>query len=350
VGGLWRAVDVSESVTGRELGAGVATATPTTQPDIYQNTNISTIDDPTAIHAAIESKQPPALYVNSMIIFLWIGLVGMTAKVGIRLVMHFVPPGTSRLITILAACVVPTAIAIFLFFRSRTPKVGASDRRLPDGFREDARIRVVGPEQRVRAVLASVSKDAAFEPVIQRLVLGHAYEVAPTKSVNWFTGTTPPVQWRTDVGWTWQALVIGAAVASGLYFALWAAMGTWQRIDVFLIWALLGAALAAVSLAKPAFVRIAPGVLDIQESGWLGIGPLKTTRYDLRRARIYIDLKQGVARIEDNARTTRRTVCIRPAAMAWPRSPAWWACWKAVLEGAVTNAETPGLPEDELLG
>jgi hypothetical protein len=347
-------VDVSESVTGRELGAGVATATPTTQPDIYQNTNISTIDDPTAIHAAIESKQPPALYVNSMIIFLWIGLVGMTAKVGIRLATHFVPVGPSRLITILAVCGVTTAIAIFLFFRSRTPKVGDANHRLPDGFREDARVRVVGPEKWVRAVLANITKDAAFEPVIQRLVLGHAYDKSVPRGsnvrTNWFTTTAPSGEWESGGGWSWTGALIGATVAGGLYVALWAAMGTWQRLDIFLIWALLGAALAAVSLAKPAFVRIAPGVLDIQESGWLGIGPLKTTRYDLRRARIYVDLKQGVARIEDNARTTRRTVCIRPAAMAWPRSPAWWACWKAVLEGAVTNAETPGLPEDELLG
>jgi hypothetical protein len=246
-----------------------------------------------------------------------------------------------------------TAVAIWLWFRSRTPRVG-DEHRLPGGFREDARIRVVGPEQRVRAVLASVSKEAAFEPVIQRLVLGHAYDVTPSKGsktqTNWFTKTTPPGEWRTDIGWTWQSLLIGTAVAGGMYLGLRAIMGSWQRIDVFLIWALMGGALAAVSLAKPAFVRIAPGVLDIQESGWLGVGPLKTTRYDLRRARIYIDLKQGVARIEDAARNTRRAVCIRPAAMAWPRSPAWWACWKAVLEGAVTGAETPVLPEDELLG
>jgi hypothetical protein len=341
---------VAESTTGSELAAGAATATPTTQPDIYQNTNILEANDPSAIHAASKSEQPPALHVNSMIVFLWIGLVGMTAKVGVRLASNFMPAGAPRLGVILSVIGVTTAIAIFLFFRSRTPNVGELDRKLPAGFREDARIRVVGPEKWVRAVLASITKDAAFEPVIQRLVLGHAYEVAPNKSVNWFTGTKPPAQWSSDLGWSWQAMLIGVAVAGGLYVALWAAMGTWQRLDIFLIWALLGAAVAAVSLAKPAFVRIAPGVLDIQESGWLGIGPLKTTRYDLRRARIYIDLKQGVARIEDNARSTRRAVCIRPAALAWPRSPAWWACWKAVLEGAVTDTPTPVLPEDELLG
>jgi hypothetical protein len=330
-----------------------ASATPTTQPNIDQNTNKTGDSDAGAIHAAVESKRPPALYVNSMIVFLWIGIVGMTVKVGIRFASQVLPIGQSRMWAILAVIGLTTAVAIFFWFRSRTPRVGEASGRLSADFREDARIRVVGPEQRVRAVLASVTKDAAFEPVIQRLVLGHAYDISKDKGTkhqtNWFTTSKPEGTWATD-GWAWQAIVIGSAVAGGAYVGLRGVMGSWPRLDVFLIWALLGGALVVVSLAKPTYVRIAPGVLDIQEGGWLGIGPLRTTRYDLRRARIYIDLKQGVARIEDDARADRKAVCIRPAAVQPPRSPAWWACWKAVLEGAVTEVETPWLPEGELVG
>jgi hypothetical protein len=351
--GLVERVGVAELESTSEAIAETLAATRSSQPNIYQNTNIGDLANPCGIHAGVKSKQPPALYVNSMIVFLWIGLTGMTAKVGIHVICGVVPAGFSRMVAVLAVIGASAAVAIFLWFRSRTPRVGDPDQRLPDGFSEAARIRVIGPARWVRAVLANVSPDAAFEPVIQRLVLGHAYDIAAEKgakpTTNWFTKRSPEGNWTTG-GWDWQAIVIGMTVAGCAYLGLRGVMGSWPRLDVFLIWALMGGALLVLSLAKPAFVRIAPGVLDIQECGWLGIGPLRTTRYDLRRARIYIDLKQGVARIEDDSRADRKAVCIRPAAVLPARSAAWWACWKAVLEGAVTGVETAWLPEGELVG
>lgn len=345
-----RRIGLAELAEAREL------ALPAPMPEL---------PDRNAIHAALKPGEKLYFWVNQFQFLMVIGLFGLGLKVGwivVTKVSSVLAPSVLAginarrlgLLIALGGVVVAIVVAIVFFTRRGNKTVSSS---LPEITNPAFRLRLIGKEEHAKAIADALTPDANFEPVIVRLWYGHARESEkPNKHgfPQFFHqgGVSPQI-------WTFSALLaVGAMV-----IASWVSNWRLIKFDVWTMWAGMGLITLIATWIKPSYLRIAPGRLDVMEFGSFGLGTVKCDTYDLRKARIAINLPVGVARIEDvverggeqHARVEKMpTLHIRPAMLSNDStkylSHRADPVWIALLNAARTDVPTPPLPDDELLG
>ncbi len=313
--------------------------------------------EPNAIHAALKPAEKLYFWVNQFQFMMVIGLIGLGLKVGwlaLYKVTSWAQPSilaginANRLGMLVALGLVVVAIVVAIVFLTRRNAKQPATTDYPQLTNASFRLRLIGKEAHAKAIVEALTPDANFEPVIVRLWYGHARESdKPNKNGHpqfFHQGGVSPRVWA----------ISGAITVASLVLASWTFGWRFIKLDVWTMWAAMGLVTLIATWIKPSYLRIAPGRLDVMEFGPMGFGKVKCDTYDLRTAKIAINLPVGVARIEDCSDAKQPVLHIRPA-MIVNASSTWLAhkadhAWIALLNAARTDVPTPPLPDDELLG
>ncbi|HYE61976.1 MAG TPA: hypothetical protein VD997_08255 [Phycisphaerales bacterium] len=213
---------------------------------------------------------------------------------------------------------------------------------------DDARISLQSPDDAVeRAALTMV--DDPFEPVVVRtLVDPHFGELeadGKQESLPKHKGI-PKVTQHSDRGRAWADLLCMLVAMAAVMVMQRVATGSWWKsVRTDAIWTAIAMAGVMAAFAKPTYVRISPGVLDVVLYPALGAGRPVIERYDLRTSRVVIDAKKGWIAVFDQARASRKAVYLRTRWAITRESVGAW-----VVRAARSKQPTPPLPMDDLIG
>lgn len=210
----------------------------------------------------------------------------------------------------------------------------------------EARVRIACRPWWGALLLAERELDAAFEPEIARVPLA--------------VGVT---------GADRRLAVLGALAGLAAAMAVGAVVSVKPQMFSFYSWLAMGAAGAgAVALPEfcaPTYVRIVPGRLDVIRFSVFRRRPASVASFDLRRSRVLVDVKRAVVSVEPpdaNAAPARKVRSKRwPYAVSEEGGPRRFAVGfvltpsrrrllQAACAAALSEAPTPELPADELLG
>lgn len=116
----------------------------------------------------------------------------------------------------------------------------------------------------------------------------------------------------------------------------------------FVFMGLMMLAMLPLLWAWPAYIRLAPGRLDVMHYRLLGHGKSHITTYDLRRSRVLVDLKRNVAAIDTGTHPAHAGAAPDVLNIITIRDRVGLA--KSIFEAARSTHPTPPLPDDALLG
>jgi hypothetical protein len=208
-------------------------------------------------------------------------------------------------------------VYVVLSIRSKRAKDPNSPKMLPNPS-PACRINCVMPQTQLAAY--GSLEDMQFEPAVQRS-FSYRY-LRPFMKVA-----------------AWTCFAISAVVIH--YVALrigWSS--NWVNSINYVFYIGLPVSFVFVAWMCPTYLRIVPGRLDVMHLSNFG-GEARIERWDLRRARILIDMSKGVVFIDERDR--HGEVCLfdvsRPRRLVY-----------CLLLGAISTHEPPPLPDDELVG
>ncbi|UCC31641.1 MAG: hypothetical protein JSU86_05055 [Phycisphaerales bacterium] len=121
-------------------------------------------------------------------------------------------------------------------------------------------------------------------------------------------------------------IILAGAAPFWVYMTLWLAMGT---------------ALGVVACLRPTYVRVVPGRLELLRYGLLPSRACQVRSYDLRKARVLVDLRRCVAFIDE-----QETQCDFSFALAVRADRLAYY----VLRAATSTSTAPSLPTETFLG
>lgn len=313
--------------------------------------------EPNAIHAAAKPSQRLFFWVNQFQFLMVIGMFGLVLQVGWLILVkttNWIRPSilaginANRLTAFVVLGLVVAALVIAIVYFTKRGSKQIDSTTYPQITNAAFRLRLIGRESHAKAIVDALTPNANFEPVIIRLWYGHAREsdkVTKHGQPEFFhQGGVSPKVWAISTFVTVGAMVL----------ASWSMGWKLIKLDMWTVWAGMGLVTVIATWIKPSYLRIAPGRLDVMEFGAMGLGKVKCDTYDLRSAKIAINIAIGVARIEDCSEAKQPVLHLRPAMIVgdstkWLRHAADQA-WVAILNAARTDVPTPPLPDDELLG
>lgn len=233
--------------------------------------------------------------------------------------------GIMPLPTIIAGIVV--AILSWIWFQSTRalPKVPVGVKYTIANEVDDAyRLRMTAIDRQAHAVLGTPLSDEHFEPRIFPIPL-----------------TLPTPAWPAFTAYIVMTIVGGIAwtflrpqIFSGSQRFI---TGPWDY------WAIMCLGLLPFAWTWPTYLRITPGRLEVLRYKFLGTGTPTLTSFDLRSARILIDLGAGSVKIGDDDTAAH---IVLP-----DYGPRWTDIARALLEAARYQGEhTENLPKDALVG
>lgn len=225
-------------------------------------------------------------------------------------------------------------------------------RRRASGLRPSnghARVRLIGASSSTDRI-AAATVPGAFEPVILRSLRAVSYakmkDGRPVSSARRrrrrHAATHTPRR-----GVAWLSFALSVLASAGTILALqYVAFGSFFPFTAFHVFAMLIGIVLFDAFLMPVYIRIAPGVLDVLRFPILGAGRAVSERYDLRTARVCVDLDMRYARIDDLTRPSHPVLFLHlPSLLGGHGTTA-----ADILRGALTTSPTPPLPDDALLG
>lgn len=224
--------------------------------------------------------------------------------------------------------------------RRKNPALDVSD--------PSVRLRLVGAPKSTAPIMAGV-EDAAFEPVILRSIfpLSFATEQSPgvpdtrkrRRKNHYKTRSAGPASARAIQT---TCAILGAAAALALHFL--ALRGVMEGMAHFEVMAGAAVGMGVGAFLSPAYLRVAPGVLDVFHFGFLGHGTPDVQRFDLRAASVLADQDFGYVTINDPTRPKDRILIIHSRFLLGAGESAS----RAILMGAISRHPTPPMPIDDL--
>jgi hypothetical protein len=266
--------------------------------------------------------------------------------------------------------IISLALALFRVFKLRakggttdaepsTLKLPLQEQDVPKKGDPNARLQLVGKPEDISRVLALVQPRTRFEPFIVR----------PSAAAHFLMPTKKKIETQSVVklavpGWKRFAIILVAAVI------LWGINTTTEKLfqirpvsgvlGIF-VWISLGVLLA--ELLVPTYLRILPQRLDIMTFIPPGLGGEQAPQasdntlisdrchtyvFDLTRARVSINIKSGVARIDDAERPTQPSVYVRAGNLVFRSLSSEALVWAALLNAALCHVPSPPVPMDRL--
>ncbi len=217
--------------------------------------------------------------------------------------------------------------------------------RTPLRMEESARVGVFATPAQAKRL--ETVRDEFFEPMV--FALPFTREPSESERQRSAGKPKPHAGWptREDLLLRLAVLVVGIGVLEGVWVVF---TGGWLRLNYFTI--IVGMMVARLPLAwvRPAYLRFAPGRVDVMRFGLFGKKPAKTQSISLRGRRVRISMWGLVFEDTDERGTTVwRSVewCER---MSWTGSLARPDIARAALLAAVSSHAAPGLPDDDLVG
>jgi hypothetical protein len=192
----------------------------------------------------------------------------------------------------------------------------AADLAAPD---EAARLRCVGcrPQLERHGPLT----DLAFEPAVFHSLFVQS-----------------PMRFQVVV---FILLLIPAFAAMHFFLALFMGKPQWSWLFLTKIWLAIGMALWFMGWMWPTYFRVVPGRLDVMRFSNLRGRPIATSRYDLRRSKITVDLRRSILFIDGEDGQADFTFLLM-------RERDRFGYY--ILLGALSTHRPPPLPDDALLG
>lgn len=124
-------------------------------------------------------------------------------------------------------------------------------------------------------------------------------------------------------------------------FAWFLGIPGWDRLVLSKIWLAVGLALWFTGWMWPTYFRVVPGRLDVMRFSNLHGRPIAIERFDLRQAKITVDLRRSIIFVDDGCRKADFTFMLM-------RGRTRFAYY--VLLAALSTHKPPPLPDDALLG
>lgn len=153
----------------------------------------------------------------------------------------------------------------------------------------------------------------------------------------------PLVSGKIAAYWTTVILTAIAVLVLGVAFAPGAGLAPLQGFSYFFMVLPATIALFALEWLSPTYLRIVPGRVDVMEFGVFLRGRARVTKYDLRTAKVVVDLRQLAVFIDDEEKNVRAELAI-----AFVRDRYRLAYY--VLLAALSTHEPGPLPDDALVG
>lgn len=260
------------------------------------------------------------------------GSAAMRVRVVVRIVIYaaagfgafvavsrLLPQGPSMLAAIGAGCLV--ALAMLWPGRTRKAEVERAKALATEKTPPEARVRVHGkPRMLAKVMREGEVADRMFEPRV-------FYAIAATKS-----GRARKVTQIVAFCIVLTAMVCLQVMARG-----------WRGspVQYYHVLIALGAAALIGSLVFPTYLRVVPGRIDVMECGWLGLAIREVKKVSLREGPVVVDLRGQFCTVSPGQNST---------SISYAAIRDRWAFVHAVLEAAVSTAEPPVLPDDELVG
>jgi hypothetical protein len=216
---------------------------------------------------------------------------------------------------LVSAVVIGVLIAIAVRDFRRGLRLKANPHREAD---ERARLRCVGLPQELAKW--GELRDAPFEPLV---------------FTGWFTHRLPPFMRAMVAVLTVPAFIVAHLMISGL-------TSLWTREEIVLkLWLALLSARGIVSWLWPTYFRVVPGRLDVMRFSNIRGRAVATRHFDLRKARILVDLRRNVVFIDEDGDSEEFAIGLMPGRTRFAHALFW---------AALSTHEPPPLPENELLG
>ena len=139
--------------------------------------------------------------------------------------------------------------------------------------------------------------------------------------------------------------IVGTAVAH--YATVYPTLGTihdWSHFFLGKLCAGFTMGAAIVGWLWPTYFRIVPGRLDVMRFNNLLNRPVSVERYNLRTAKLLIDLRRGVIFVDESDGRTGEFPIV------WMRRSTRERLAYHLLLAAISSYEAPMLPDDRLLG
>ena len=228
----------------------------------------------------------------------------------VNALLQMLAPGaqTVRLYVVLSIPVVLGALLILLLVL-RDRRFDNAEHSKPD---PEVRLNCIAPRESILRL--GPMGDLSFPPQVFRLTLG-----APLSS-----------------GDVLLACVLGAVTVIVVHVA--GAAFFWFGLTILLA---IGTALALAACLRPSYVRIVPGRLELLRYGFLPSRACQVRGYDLRKARVLVDLRRCVVFIDE-----QETRCdFSFALVVRPHRLAYY-----VLRAATCASNAPSLPTETFLG
>ncbi len=218
------------------------------------------------------------------------------------------------------ACVVWIGIhSLSLLTRLLAPYWNAA--RGCDAPTHDSRLASVGNRRKVESI--GELADVLFEPAIFRAPFFGGFEKGHDRTAL-FAGIVMIIVCALTV----LRLGLGGAFAASAHYYLAAGIGLALLVHEWL---------------SPTYLRIVPGRVDVMEFGVFLRGRARVTKYDLRTARVVVDLRQLAVFIDDNEKNVHAELAI-----AFVRDRYRLAYY--LLLAALSTHEPGPLPDDALVG
>ncbi len=224
----------------------------------------------------------------------------------------------------------------------------------------NARLQLVGKPEDISRVLALVQPRTRFEPFIIRHSSAAHFLTSGEKK---FKSTESSVK-RAVPNWKMfgiyivaLVLLVGINTTTEKLFQIRPVSGV---LGIF-VWLSLGVLLA--ELLVPTYLRILPQRLDIMTFIPPGLGSEQAPQasdntlisdrchtyvFDLTRARVSVNIKSGVARIDDAERPTQPSVYVRAGNLVFRSLSSEALVWAALLSAALCHVPSPPVPMDRL--
>lgn len=167
---------------------------------------------------------------------------------------------------------------------------------------------------------------------------GELTDVAFAPSV-FFAPVLPSAANRARSVVVWVGLSVGLLIPT--FIASYAMTGRPYGLGIAQLVGPVALAFLVAEFLYPQYVRIVPGRVDVLHYAPLRWRAVRTERYNLKRARVFVDLKLSVVVIDDRERKLEFSTAFIPRG----RRLAYM-----ILLAAISTHEPGPLPDDELLG